>query len=220
MTVIERRTTSATVELRAEGEKRTAVGHAAVFGRLSQNLGGFVERVAPGAFTKTLEEQDVRALFNHHEDHVLGRLGAGTLRMVEDDDGLAYEIDLPDTTIGRDVAELLRRGDVSGSSFGFRVIEDEWGETEQGFPLRTLKQVSLRDVGPVTFPAYTDSKAALRSLAEQRSLDIDALVAAADAGELGRLIVPTDDDANRSADDEGRVNPTPVVRERLAWLTS
>jgi HK97 family phage prohead protease len=218
--VVERRTTTATVELRAEGDKRTAVGHAAVFGKLSQNLGGFVERVAPGAFTKTIEEQDVRALFNHHEDHVLGRLGAGTLRMVEDDDGLSYEVDLPDTTIGRDVATLLARGDVSGSSFGFRVIEDEWGETEQGFPLRTLKQVSLRDVGPVTFPAYTDSKAALRSLAEKRSYDIDVLVAAAEAGELGALIVPTDEDANRSADDEDRATPIPVVRERIAWLAS
>lgn len=221
MTMFERRTTTSTVELREEaGKARRAVGHAAVFGRFSQNLGGFVEQVAPGAFTKTIEEQDIRALFNHHEDHVLGRLGAGTLRMTEDDEGLAYEIDLPDTTIGRDVATLLARGDVSGSSFGFRVIEDEWGETEQGFPLRTLKQVSLRDVGPVTFPAYTDSKAALRSLAEQRSLDLDALVAAADAGTLGALIVPTDDDATRSADDPGRETPTEFVRERISWLAS
>lgn len=217
MNVVERRTTTATVELRAEGDKRTAVGHAAVFGKLSQNLGGFVERVAPGAFTKTIDEQDIRALFNHHEDHVLGRLGAGTLRMTEDDDGLSYEIDLPDTTIGRDVATLLARGDVSGSSFGFRVIEDEWGETEQGFPLRTLKQVSLRDVGPVTFPAYTDSKAALRSLAEKRSYDIDVLVAAAEAGELGALIVPTDEPVTRS-DDDGRA-PLTVERERISWLT-
>ena len=215
--VVERRTTTATVELRAEGGKRTAFGHAAVFGKLSQNLGGFVERVAPGAFTKTIEEQDVRALFNHHEDHVLGRANAGTLRMVEDDDGLSYEIDLPDTTIGRDVATLLARGDVSGSSFGFRVIDEEWGETEQGFPLRTLKQVSLRDVGPVTFPAYTDSKAALRSLAEKRSYDIDVLVAAAEAGELGALIVPTDEPATRS-DDDGRA-PLTVERERISWLT-
>ena len=220
MNVIERRTTTATVELRAEGEKRTAVGHAAVFGKLSQNLGGFVERVAPGAFTKTIAEQDIRALFNHHEDHVLGRLAAGTLRMVEDDDGLSYEVDLPDTTIGRDVATLLGRGDVTGSSFGFRVIDEEWGETEQGFPLRTLKQVALRDVGPVTFPAYTDSKAALRSLAEKRSLDIDVLVAAAEAGELGSLIVPTDDIAERSAPDEDRATPIPVERERIAWLAS
>lgn len=220
MTTFERRTTPSTVELRKDGERRTAIGHAAVFGRFSQNLGGFVEQVAPGAFAKTIDEQDVRALFNHHEDHVLGRLGAGTLRMTEDDEGLAYEIDLPDTTVGRDVATLLARGDVSGSSFGFRVIEDEWGETEQGFPLRTLKQVSLRDVGPVTFPAYTDSKAALRSLAEQRSLDIDALVAAADAGTLGSLIVPTDDDATRSADEPGRETPTVFVRERIGWLAS
>jgi len=215
---IERRTLTEPVELRAEGGKRQAHGYAAVFNKLSQNLGGFVERVAPGAFAKTLQEQDIRALFNHDENHVLGRLAAGTLRAEEDGTGLVYDIDLPDTVSGRDVATLLERGDVSGSSFGFRVVEDEWGETEQGFPLRTLKAVALRDVGPVTFPAYTDSTSALRSLAEKRSLDLDVLVAAAAAGELATLIVPRDDDSQRS-DDDGRDTPT-VVRERLTWLTS
>jgi len=218
-TTFERRTFTETVELRGEGDRKVAAGHAAVFGKLSQNLGGFVERVAPGAFAQTLQEQDIRALFNHHEDHVLGRLSAGTLRMVEDGDGLSYEVDLPDTSAGRDVAELLRRGDVTGSSFGFRVIEDEWGETEAGFPLRTLKQVSLRDVGPVTFPAYTDATSALRSLAEARSLDLSTVVAAAESGALRSVISPThpvEDEKNNEEAVEDRA--TPIVHRRPVVL--
>ena len=213
MTTIERRTNLGTVEFRAQGDKLLAAGYAATFNKLSQNLGGFVEQVAPGAFAKTIQEQDIRALFNHDENHVLGRLAPGTLRLSEDGTGLAYEIDLPDTTAGRDVAKLLERGDVSGSSFAFRTIDDEWGETEAGFPLRTLKQVSLRDVGPVTFPAYTDSTSALRSLAEARSLDVDVLVAAAKAGELRSLIANPGE-----GHEDGRVTPT--VRAHMAWLTS
>ena len=217
MTVIERRTLVEPVEFRASGDKLIAGGYAYVFGKRSQNLGGFVEQVAPGFGKKSLQEQDVRALFNHDPNMILGRLGAGTLRMEEDSTGGAYEIDLPDTTVGRDVAKLLERQDVAGSSFGFRTIEDDWSETEQGFPLRTLKQGSLRDVGPVTFPAYTDSSSALRCLAEKRSLDIDVLVAAANAGELGALLVPRDDTDQRS-EDEGRETPT-FNRERFAWAS-
>lgn len=215
--VIERRTLNEPVEFRSAGDKLQAGGYGAVFNKLSQNLGGFVEQVAPGAFTKTLVEQDIRALFNHSEDLVLGRLTSGTLRMEEDGTGLAYEIDLPDTTAGRDVAKLLERGDVSGSSFGFRTIGDEWGETETGFPLRTLTQVSLRDVGPVTFPAYTDASSSLRSLAEARSLDLDVLVAAAVSGDLRALIVPTGDEPPADPEEESRATPT-LDRPRISWL--
>jgi HK97 family phage prohead protease len=214
--VIERRTFAGTVEFRALGDKLVAAGYAAMFNKISQNLGGFVEQVAPGAFTKTIQEQDIRALFNHDENQVLGRLAPGTLRLEEDGTGLAYEIDLPDTSAGRDVAKLLERQDVSGSSFGFRTIDDEWGETETGFPLRTLKQVSLRDVGPVTFPAYTDSTSALRSLAEARSLDLSTVVALADAGEL-RSVITDDFTPPQSGGGDGRETPT-VVRRPSDWL--
>jgi HK97 family phage prohead protease len=213
---IERRTLVEPVEFRNAGGKLVAAGYAYVFNKRSQNLGGFVEQVAPGFGKKSLQEQDVRALFNHDPNMILGRLGAGTLRMEEDGTGGAYEIDLPDTTTGRDVATLLERQDIAGSSFGFRTIEDDWSETDQGFPLRTLKQGSLRDVGPVTFPAYTDSTSALRSLSEKRSLDLDVLVAAAEAGTLGALLVPGDGDGARS-DGEGRETPT-FARERFAHL--
>lgn len=200
---IERRTLPGTVEFRKEEGRLTARGYASVFEKFSQDLGGFVERAMPGAFKKTIQEQDVVALANHDPNLLLGRASAGTLRLSEDEKGLAYEIDLPDTTAGRDWATLLERRDVIGSSFGFRVIEDEWGETEQGYPLRSLRQVSLRDVGPVTFPAYSDSEAALRSLAEHRSLDLSLLVAAAEAGELRAILTPHED---------GRETPTVVKR--------
>jgi HK97 family phage prohead protease len=190
---IERRTANEGVELREEGDTLTAVGYAATFDRFSQNLGGFVEQIRSNAFVSTLKQADVRALFNHEPDHLLGRSTTGTLRLSEDDHGLHYEVDLPNTTLGRDVAELLRRGDISGSSFGFRTISDEWGETDDGYPLRTLTEVALRDVGPVTFPAYTSTEASLRSLADDRDLDLTVLIEAAEANSLRALIFPTDD---------------------------
>ena len=204
---IERRTLPGTVEFRKENDRLVARGYASVFETLSQNLGGFVERVLPGAFKKTLQEQDIVALANHDPNLLLGRMSAGTLRLSEDDKGLSYEIDLPDTTVGRDWATLLERRDVVGSSFGFRVIADEWGESADGYPLRSLKEVALRDVGPVTFPAYTSSEAALRSLAEKRSLDLSMLVAAAEADELRALIIPQ----------EETTPAPPAVKKRRMW---
>ncbi len=196
---IERRTADEGVELREEGGTLTAIGYAATFNRLSSNLGGFVERVAPATFRSTLNQSDVRALFNHEPDHLLGRSSTGTLRLSEDEHGLRYEVDLPNTSLGRDVAELLRRGDISGSSFGFRTISDEWSETEDGYPLRTLTEVALRDVGPVTFPAYSSTEASLRSLADDRELDLTDLIQAAEANTLRDLIFPTSDEPEPGA---------------------
>lgn len=200
------------VEFRQEGESLIAHGYAARFNNISQNLGGFVERVAPGAFTKTLQEADVRGLFNHDPNMVLGRNRSSTLRLSEDDQGLRYEIDLPDTSVGRDVASLLQRGDISGSSFGFRVITDEWSETDSGFPLRTLQSVALRDVGPVTFPAYVDSESAIRSLAESHHLDADQLIAAAKADKLSEALRAEDAGDEEEAKDEDRATPIFVAR--------
>lgn len=191
------------IEVRAEGGRITMRGYAYVFNRYSQNLGGFVEQVAPGAGAKSIAEHDIRALFNHDPNFVLGRMGSGTLRMGEDNTGGFYEIDLPDTSIGRDVAESLRRKDITGSSFGFRTIEDDWGESGEGFPLRTLKAFAIRDVGPVTFPAYPDTSAALKRLAKSRSLDMEKVEAAAAANELRSLIFPQENEAHE--DSENRI---------------
>ena len=203
---LERRTYKGDVELRAESDTLTAVGYAARFNTLSQNLGGFVESIDPAAFNQTVKEADVRALFNHDPNFVLGRMSAGTLRLEVDKVGLRYEVDLPNTSTGRDLAELLKRGDISGSSFGFRVIEDAWGETPDGFPQRSLKAVALRDIGPVTFPAYTAADVALRSLAEQRHLDLAVLIEAAERNELRSVLQP------EAADEGAREDhSTPIV---------
>lgn len=218
MNTLERRTNLGTVEFRAEGGVLRAGGYAAKFNTNSQNLGGFVERIAPGAFAKTLKEADIRALFNHDPNFVLGRNRAGTLRMEEDSTGLAYEFDLPDTSLGRDLAVSLERGDISGSSFGFRAIEDEWSETEDGFPLRTLKSNALRDVGPVTFPAYTDATSSLRSLAESRNLDLDALILASQEDRLKEMLAERSEDKNLQDDVEEDDRVTPIIRPRFRHL--
>jgi HK97 family phage prohead protease len=212
---LERRSFTGDVEIRAKGDTFTAYGYAARFNTLSQNLGGFVEMVAPGTFTKTVKEADIRGLFNHDANFPLGRLKAGTLRLWEDDEGLAYELDLPNSPLGHNVAESLRRHDVTGSSFGFRTIEDEWGETGDGFPLRTLKAVALRDVGPVTFPAYTSADSALRSLAEKRNLDINVLVAAAERNELRSALIVVDENSEPTDQEDGRETLTVPVFHRF-----
>jgi len=157
------------VELREGGDGiGQLVGYAAVFNRHSQNLGGFVEQVDPAAFNKSLADNvPVMARMNHDDAHLLGTTWAGTLTLEADGTGLRYTVDLPDTQAGRDAKVLAARGDMKWSSFAFRTIDDEWSQTDQGFPLRTLRAVQLVDVAPVNSPAYTDTSVALRSLAAQ-----------------------------------------------------
>lgn len=154
------------LERRTEGGPATLVGYAALFGPLSVNLGGFREQIQAGAFEESIAEDDIRSLFNHDEDHVLGRLANQTLRLSEDAKGLRFENDLPDTQTARDLATLIERGDVSQMSFAFRVKPngDRWDEDPELGMVRTLTAVRLRDVGPVTFPAYPDTAVAVRSL--------------------------------------------------------
>jgi uncharacterized protein len=148
---------------RADGQPTRIGGYAALYNAESIDLGGFVERIAAGAFDGSLAA-DVRALWNHDPSHVLGRTQAGTLRLASDPRGLAFEVDLPDTTLGRDVAVSIERRDVSGMSFGFRAIKDQWAKLGPGKWLRTLLDAELYDVSPVTFPAYPQTEVAVRSL--------------------------------------------------------
>lgn len=137
-------------------------GYAAMFNSWSQNLGGFREQIAPGAFSKAIVSDDVRALYNHDPNYVLGRNKAGTLTLSEDDKGLHFDVRAPDTGWARDLHESVKRGDVNQCSFGFEVIEDDW-RTVNGLDERTLKEVRLFDVSIVTYPAYEATSANARS---------------------------------------------------------
>jgi HK97 family phage prohead protease len=136
-------------------------GYAAVFGVRSEPLGGFVEVIEPGA---TIEFEDVRATFNHSPNQLLGRVKSGTLQLTVDDVGVRYRIKVPDTQAGRDVRELIKRGDVDGSSFMFDKVEDDWTRINDGGTLRTLKHIKVYELGPAAFPAYPDTTAAARGL--------------------------------------------------------
>ena len=159
------------VELRKAGDDDDETnggltGRVTPFDVLSRDLGGFREKIAPGAFEKALDRSDVRGLFNHNPDNILGRTKAGTLRLEESDKGLEYEIDLPDTQIARDVAANVKARNITGNSFSFIVERDEWDYSDKKMAIRTVLEVrELFDVGPVTYPAYNrGTKVSTRSL--------------------------------------------------------
>lgn len=149
-----------------QNDKSKIIGHAAVFNSLSHDLGGFREQIAPGAFADAVKNDDIRALFNHNPDYILGRNKSGTLRVWEDSTGLAIEIDPPDTQVARDLMISLERGDITQMSFGFSVKPggQNWAEDSEGQAIRTLTDVNLFDISPVTYPAYPETDVAKRSL--------------------------------------------------------
>jgi HK97 family phage prohead protease len=163
----ETRTLTAPVEIRATDTAKTLSGYAAVFNQEAVIGGYFREVIMPGAFAGAVSRDDVRAQFNHDSNLVLGRTSAGTLRLREDDHGLAYEIDPPDTSYARDLMVSVARGDVSQSSFMFDVVGEEWEyptSTSGQLPLRKITNVALYDVAPVTFPAYAGTSVSARAL--------------------------------------------------------
>lgn len=153
------------LRVNASGGKQKITGYAAKFDVLSEDLGGFREKIDPHAFDACLRgKPDCRALWNHNPDHVLGRTTAGTLRLWTDSLGLRYEIDPPDTSIANDLTVSLRRGDVNQSSFGFSCIRDAWSQDSGGNAIRTVLQAELFDCSPCTFPAYPDATSGVRAL--------------------------------------------------------
>ena len=149
-------------ELKAVNESRVVEGYASVFNSMSEDLGGFREIIKPGAFANALGD-DVRALYNHDSNYLLARTKSGTLELWEDDKGLGYRFEMPNTSYGNDMLELFRRGDLSQSSFGFTVDKDSW-RMEDGQHVRYIESVSsLFDVSPVVYPAYAGSSSGLRS---------------------------------------------------------
>lgn len=154
-------------ELRASEQEagtglRKLAGYAALFNSFSEDLGGFREIIKPGAFNRNFPDADVRALRDHEPSRVLGRTKSGTLTLSVNSKGLVSDINTPNTTDGRDVSELVGRGDVDGMSFGFRVISDNWRMQNEEV-IRELLDVELFDVSVVTYPAYRQTIVSVRS---------------------------------------------------------
>jgi hypothetical protein len=190
------------IETRGGSDRLIIEGYAYRFYARSQNLGGFVEQVLPGAGAEAAEKDDIRALFNHDANLILGRNTAGTLRLAEDSDGLPYEVeaDMRQSYVA-DLAIALERGDVTGSSFGFRAIETDWSLTEDDFPLRSVVKMGLLDVSPVTYPAYLASSSgvgtrAVEDFYESRGLSPDSVsLVEAIRGNTDKPLPPYDFDA-------------------------
>jgi len=228
------------VELRSEpieggGRRLIASGVAIRYGALSKNLGGYVERFAPGSATEQLEHRNINA-FHEHPDptpgrgfqgfsRLLGSTDAGTLELRDAGDALRYSINLPDTSAGRDAAVLLERRDIRGASIGFLSDKkaDRWTKGSDGLALRTVNRIAVLDhIALTCSPAYASSTSelALRSLAEQGGLELRAVMEAAEARELGDLVASLehreDDGEEHQRHDDGTPPPAPFRRKIAA----
>lgn len=146
----------------------TITGYAAVFNSRASIGDYFVEEILPGAFEEALKNNsDIRALYNHNWDKPLGRTKSGTLRLEEDEKGLRFEIDLPDTSTARDLVASMERGDIDQCSFLFNATKERW-DYDQEPAIRSVEEVELFEISVVTIPAYDDTEAAI-----MRSKDMD-----------------------------------------------
>ena len=177
-----------------DDEGKKIRGHAAVFDKLSQDLGGFKEIIHSGSFLATIKKDDIRALFNHDSNLILGRNKAGTLTITEDNEGLYYEVEPPDTTYANDLMVSIERGDVTQGSFAFNIAGKSgetwevdgkkvdmgeafmamWGD-EKKQVVRHVWKARLYDVSPVTYPAYTETDVKIRSIMSNTGLDYEQL---------------------------------------------
>lgn len=184
------------LEVRAESNaegKKVIVGYAAIYNSptILRDWWGeeFLEEIAQGAFDTSLKEDNIRALYNHNPDHILGSTKSGTLVLSSDTKGLRFENYLPNTQVANDLYENVSRGDVDGNSFGFKVRKDQWSKVEHDgkeMMKRTLVDVKLIEISPTPFPAYEDTEVDCRSLekiklqetglAEKRSLEKELLL--------------------------------------------
>ena len=152
------------IQKSTEEEPLKLRGYAIVYNSLSEPLYGdlFRERINRGAFTKSLLENDQVCLWGHDTRYVLGRKSSGTLILREDDNGLYFEVSLPNTTWARDLKESVDRGDIKQMSFGFKVVRDNWLDNkdtlkEYGMPIREVEEITLHEISLVTFPAYPET---------------------------------------------------------------
>ena len=218
--VVEFRPFADGVEVRSEpleggGTKLVLEGTAISYGARSRDLGGFRERIMPGAATEAIQKGDVLALDEHLMGRYLGRTGNGTLQLFDTKDTLKYRVELPDTAVGREVAHLAERGDYKGSSFGFRAGAATWTKDDGG-PLRTITALKfLRDVGPTVRPAYdaTTAEAALRCLPDETGLEVEvrSVLEAAASGRLAELLEAQDAAEQRNAEDAPVIHRRPAI---------
>jgi HK97 family phage prohead protease len=200
------RTNSVDFEIRAEGDGMTFTGYASVFNSPSDDLGGFIEYVAPGAFKRSLQSRnEVKLLWNHDSGEPLASLRGGTMQLVEDSVGLRVTAKLPNTTRGRDIAELLRTKVIDSMSFGFNVIKDSWSRDGQ---TRTLESVRLFETSIVSFPAYSATTATVRSAP---SINADELADALLKLESGEEL--DEKNANLITDVVAKLKAQPEVQE-------
>ena len=238
MAKIEQRISTAGFEVREDADGMTFEGYAAIFDSPSEPL-PFIERIKRGAFNRSLTKarNDIKLLWNHDTSAVLGSTRAGTLKLVEDNRGLKVTATLPNTTLGRDSAVLLKRGDVDSMSFGFSVPSggDEWNEDGSE---RVLKSVRLHEVSIVAFPAYTStagttSVRGLDKIAERASVNADDLADAMltleegkdltpEAADLLRAVInelaPAPTESNESVEDSGDLEMLELKKLKLKLL--
>jgi len=208
-TEIERRYLKNT-ELRLEGDEAPIIsGYAAMFDVWTDIGGMFKEKIAKGAFKKTIKDGDIRGLWNHDPNFVLGRNKSGTLELKEDSKGLRYDIKPPETQWARDVTASIKRGDVDQSSFGFRVIQSE---DDYDKDTRILKEVMLFDVSPVTYPAYATTTAEVRS-AFAKTKNADDREAEENAEKLESLLTKLRSGDELSEDDKSLLRYLSEVSE-------
>ena len=171
---IETRARRHEVRVASSGDGNTLTGYIALFNSPSDDMFGYTEMIAPGAFNRSLSDgSDIVCLINHDDNAPAGRLSAKTLRLQVDDTGLQFEVDLPATTRANDLKVSIERKDVAGCSFGFICRDDQWISNEDGSVLRIIKDVDLIEVSVgVTFPAYSDTSSQLRSLPETIPVEI------------------------------------------------
>jgi len=166
------------METREDG-KRILSGYGIVFhdpsnpGTEYRMSGDWFERIAPDAADESLadDSKDVTSTFNHNRDLILGRRSSGTLRLSKDSRGVRYEVELPDTTAGRDVAALVERGDLRGSSFTFRELAHDQDRSDSKHKVWQVRKLELIEIGPVTEPAYTATTTGFR-MSEDRTAAI------------------------------------------------
>lgn len=197
-----------------EAESRKVEGYASVFNSRSKDLGGFTEIIDPAAFNGVIERSDVLALLNHDQDRGVlarSRKGVGSLTLTVDERGLHYSFDAPNTALGNELVEGLKRGDITTSSFAFTVAGEKWTKEEDGSYLRTITQIDkLYDVSPVYNEAYEDTSVALRSLEAARAEEQEEVEDEEGDTEgvepeepKDEVVEPTDEEKEENAEPEG-----------------